>query len=174
MKPVTEEKIREECDHYLKNGADTHQEKHSLKIRTFGNFECFIDGVPAKFQYKKTKELLAYLVDRRGAMVGNGELISILWEGSKNKVPYLKNIKTDLVNVFEDAGFGDAVIKQRGLIGIRTDLIDCDFYDLILERKDMVGSYWGEYMSQYDWGEVTHAYLDNLYQIESKDRKKSG
>ena len=119
MKPFSEENIRKEYEHYMEslNMSGDHEKK--LRVRTFGNFEVFADGMPMKFRYQKTKEMLAYLIDRRGAMCSNGELISALWgDDASNRVSYLKNLKTDLMTALEDAGFHDVVVKQRGLIGI--------------------------------------------------------
>ncbi len=46
-----------------------------LQIRTFGNFEVLYDNTPLRFKYQKTKEMLAYLVDRNGSMCSTGELM---------------------------------------------------------------------------------------------------
>lgn len=140
-----------------------------LSFQTFGNFECFIDGQPIRFKYNKTKEMLAYLVDRKGAMCTNGELMSILWaEDSDKKKSYLKNLKADLTRVLAQAGLEDVLIKFRGSIGIATDKVSCDYYDLIDNKEAMLGNYWGEYMNQYSWSELTHAYLEDYYNLESK------
>ena len=37
-------------------------------IRTFGYFDVFVEGKPIAFRNKKSKELLALLVDRRGVV----------------------------------------------------------------------------------------------------------
>lgn len=63
LKPPTAENVRSELDE-LKcpplhvNGR--------IRAQTFGNFEIFVDDKPLHFSLSKTKELLAYLVDRRG------------------------------------------------------------------------------------------------------------
>ena len=153
LKPLTEEKVEDELSHYKKTTLKRGAAKHDLRIRCFGNFEIFIDGVPARFKYQKTKEMLAYLVDRRGSMVSNGEL----------RVSYLKNLKSDLTAVFEKAGYGSSLIKQRGLIGINPNGINCDYFDLLNDNENVLGLYWGEYMNQYSWSEITHAYLETLF-----------
>ena len=176
LKPFSEENIRKEYEHYMEslNMSGDHEKK--LRVRTFGNFEVFADGMPMKFRYQKTKEMLAYLIDRRGAMCSNGELISALWgDDASNRVSYLKNLKTDLMTALEDAGFHDVVVKQRGLIGIITEKVECDFYDLINNRRTVFGTYWGEYMNQYGWSEVTHAYLETVYNVQkSKQESQAG
>ena len=143
-----------------------------LSFQTFGNFECVIDGQPVKFKYSKTKEMLAYLVDRKGAMCTNGELMSILWsEDSEKKKSYLKNLKADLTKTMAGAGLEGVLVKFRGAIGIAPDKVNCDYYDLLNGKESMMGSYWGEYMSQYGWSELTHAYLENYYDMKRKESK---
>ena len=176
VKPFSEESIRKEYEHYMEALNITAPGEKKLVVRTFGNFEVFADGMPMSFRYQKTKEMLAYLIDRRGAMCSNGELISALWgDDASNRVSYLKNLKTDLLTALEDAGFQDVVVKQRGLIGIITDKVECDFYDLINNRRTVFGTYWGEYMNQYGWSEVTHAYLETVYNVQkSKQENLAG
>ena len=45
-----------------------------LRVQCFGNFEVFFGGLPLKFARSKTKELFAYLVNRRGAVCTVREL----------------------------------------------------------------------------------------------------
>ena len=48
--------------------------------KTFGNFELFVNGKPVFFAREKSKEMLAYLIDRRGAVVNKKEIMGILFE----------------------------------------------------------------------------------------------
>ena len=130
-------------------------------MRTFGNFEVFCDGKPITFTYGKTKEMLAYIIDRNGAMCPNREIIGILWEDSaeNDHVSYFKNCRSDLLTTLDKIGCGDVIIRQRGGLGVVKDMISCDYYDVLDGRS---GLYRGEYMSQYDWAEVTHASLEKI------------
>lgn len=76
MKPVSVEKNRAELDNLFR--ASPAETLKRLRVQCFGNFEVFLDGEPMRFQYRKTKELLAYLVNRRGAMCSNGEIMAAL------------------------------------------------------------------------------------------------
>ncbi|MBP3319128.1 MAG: hypothetical protein J6K94_03895, partial [Ruminiclostridium sp.] len=51
-----------------------------LRVQTFGNFELFVDGQPVVFKYSRTKEIVALLINNRGAQTTNGEIIASLWE----------------------------------------------------------------------------------------------
>ena len=61
-------------------GEESRRPGHSVVIRTFGYFDVFVDGVPIAFRNKKSKELFALLVDRRGGFVTSEEAIGFLWE----------------------------------------------------------------------------------------------
>lgn len=162
MKPVSPERIRTELDH-LRLDAENNAEPGDeglvprLRIQCLGNFEAFIDGVPVTFGRTKTKELFAYLVDRRGAMCSNGELMAALWEDD-NHEPYLRQLKKDLVDSLEVAGCSDVLERRRGGIAIVADKVSCDYYDL-LDGKDSRGAFRGEYMEQYSWAETTKGSL---------------
>lgn len=161
LKPVTEEKIRREIED-LRHPV-IYRQKKRVRIMAFGNFEVFIDEKPVKFQYTKTKELLAYLVDRHGAMCTNGELIGILWEDDENprsRISYLKNLRTDLISTLQRGGCDDILMRKRGAIGIVPDKVQCDYYEWLEGNIQGINSYRGEYMEQYTWSELTHGELE--------------
>lgn len=156
MKPATREKIEHEIEN-LRHPVPSNT-KQRLWIRCFGNFEVFVDGEPIVFQHNKTKEMLAYLIDRGGAFCTNGEIIATLWENDANdsgKNAYLRKLRADLLAVFRSCGMEDALCHQRGLMAIVPSKLDCDYY--LWERGDIkaINAYRGEYMSQYSWSEMT-------------------
>ena len=92
MKPVKTEDIQKEIDHikqiYIKSEP---RSVNKLKVHCFGNFEVFANGEAVHFKRKRSKELLAYLVDRRGARVSAREICIALWEDDgalQNNVMY--------------------------------------------------------------------------------------
>lgn len=150
VRPVTEEKINWEFHWNQEYGVEQRsKEKPDFYIRTFGTFECFVEGRPVAFRYQKTKELLAYLIDRRGAMCTNQELVSVLWgdQDLRKKASYLKNLKTDLAQVFSRVDRSEALIRQRGMIGVVPDKIPCDYFELEKNGGSFFDVYRGEYMS---------------------------
>ena len=155
MKPVTGEKVKRALE-TLRYG-NILDEGH-IKAVTFGNFEVYCHGEPIKFRYKKTKELLAYLVDRRGSMCTNNEIIAVIWEDDDfgtDRQDYLKKLKQDLTNTMTELGCEDVIVRQRGQIAINPKRIECDLFKYLEGDSTMVNSYQGEYMSQYSWAEYS-------------------
>ena len=158
LKPITPEKVRRELDELRRPVP----EKKRLRIQAFGNFEVYLDDVPLEFRYSRTRELLAYLVDRCGALCTKGELMAVLFEDDNSHDAYFKNLRKDLLTTLEKAGCQDAVVQQRGSLGIHVQAIDCDYYDWREGRRK--NSYHGEYMRQYSWAETTNSLLNRMCQ----------
>lgn len=162
LKPVTAQKIQSELAN-LRYPVEE-EKKNRLRIVTFGNFEAFVDNKPLKFQYNRTKELLAYLIDRNGALCSNQEIMEVLWEDNADfgkHSSYMKNLRADLFATLIRAGCEDVFERQRGMTAILPDKVDCDYFDLLRGKPEAVNSYRGEYMMQYSWSEYTHGMLEN-------------
>jgi two-component SAPR family response regulator len=113
---------------------------------------------PVKFKRSRSKELLAYLIDRRGAMCTLGELVGILFEDRegdkalKNQVRvFVYSLKDDLKRI----GAEKVLVKGWNAYGIDTSLIDCDYFNFLEGDNAAVNSFMGEYMIQYSWAEMT-------------------
>lgn len=157
LKPVSKDSIVSALQNLRYKPVSTPSGK--LFFRCFGNFEAFCNGKPLEFQHEKTRELLAYLVDRHGAVCSNNEIVSALWDDD-NHSSYLKVLRKDLTDTLSEVGFGEVIVKQWGAMGIAvSDDVHCDYYDWIDGKSDAVLSYSGEYMSQYSWAEMTNAGL---------------
>lgn len=160
MKPVMASDIVEVLQ-YLKN-PDRITDGKRVVVQAFGNFSVYVDGEPVKFKYSKSRELFAYLVDRRGASIVTGELLSVLWEAEPNSPTvrsYLRNVVGDMQKTFSSAGIEGLFYKTRGGIALNTALIDCDYYAYLKGDAKAVNAYRGEYMTNYSWAEFTLAGL---------------
>ncbi|MEG0805889.1 MAG: response regulator [Lachnospiraceae bacterium] len=161
MKPATKEKIEYELEH-LRHPVSM-QTKQKVWIQCFGNFEIFADGEPIKFAYSKTKELLAFLIDRKGTFCSNGEIIAALWEddsNSKKKNSYLRDLRADLLTTLTAFGAEECIRRQRGVMAVSLDKIACDYYNWMQGDIEAINAYRGEYMSQYSWSEFTHGGIE--------------
>ncbi|MCR5301926.1 MAG: response regulator [Lachnospiraceae bacterium] len=159
------------------NASDVKNELSSLRnaepkkrfkrvyAQTFGNFELFVDDKPVEFKYSRTKEIVALLINNKGAQTTNGEIVAALWEDEGDtikKQSYLSNLRQDLQNTFKKLKIDDIIIKRRGSMAIARDRIDCDLYDWLENRHSSRFEYTGDYMNQYSWAEYYHAELDEL------------
>lgn len=155
-KPVTAEKVRKELSELRRPVAPGKR----VRMQTFGNFEVYLDGKPLEFKYNRTKELLAYLVDRQGALCTMREIQAVLFEDEMGHESYIKSLRRDLQVTLDEAGCGGVLIKQWGKLGVQPQAFDCDYYDWRSDRREGL-SYQGEYMTQYSWAEATNALLAN-------------
>ena len=107
----------------------------------------------------KTKEMLAYLTDRRGALVDTRELQAVLWENTSGHDSYYKQLRKDLFDTLRQKNCLEMIINKRGSIGIFTEYVSCDYYDYLRGDKAAAIRFNGEYMRQYSWAESTLASL---------------
>lgn len=97
LKPISAVDIIENLNHMVRGWRESVTPlAKDVRIQTFGHFEVFVDGQPVRFEREKAKELLAYLVDRRGASVTTEQIASVLWE-ERNYDRSLKNQVTAIV-----------------------------------------------------------------------------
>ena len=160
MKPITPEKVRRELDDL--RHPTVWSSGGRVVVQCFGDFEVFVDGAPVTFERVKTKELFAYLVDRRGATCSMGDIEAVFWgdrAGTTSQRSYIRTLVADMRATFDSLGLGDVVVKHRGVVGIRQDAIDCDYYAFLAGDPIAIASFQGEYMRQYSWAEATLARL---------------
>ena len=124
-----------------------------------------MDEAPIKFERAKAKELLAYLVDRKGSGSTTAEISAILWEDKE----YNRNLKNQTQKIIscmmknlKEASIEDIIIKRRNYLAVDINKFDCDYYNFLQEDTFAVNSYMGEYMSNYSWAEFTTANLHFL------------
>jgi len=159
LKPVTPEKVRRELEALRHPVAAA---KSRVRLRCFGNFEVFVYGKPLNFKYEKTREILAYLTDRAGAMCTTREIMTALF-GDGDHSSYMRNLRKNLLDTLKEVGCEDILNNEWGKMGIVTDKVECDYYQWKQGKAEGINAYHGEYMTQYSWAETTNA---NLYQTK--------
>lgn len=161
VKPVDEQGVQRALNQLRVPVAPSHTE--GLYVQCFGNFEVFNDGVPLAFERSHTKELFAYLVDRRGALVTNGELMAVLWEDlpdTASRRSQLRTLVSDLRRALDLAGMSSALVKRRGGVALNLPVECVDYYSFVERKPWALNLYRGQYMCQYSWAEQTTALLD--------------
>ncbi len=157
LKPATEEALKREID----NLRMPVQKRLTgvCRVQCFGNFEVFDKEDQAiNFKRSRSKEVLAYLVDRRGAMCTSGEICGILFEDREDGNALKKQLRVFMSSLRDDLkkhGADEILVKGWNAYGVDCSLFDCDYYDYLKGESYAVNSFLGEYMLQYPWADMT-------------------
>ena len=158
MKPVTKEDVVKEMKD-LRYPVNTTK---NIRIHTFGNFEVFVNEIPVFFGRTRSKEILAFLVDRRGASVSKKEIASTLWEDDdydRTRQKYIQTLTSEMMKSLYAIGIDDIIIKNYNSMAIDTTKVDCDYFKFWNNDKEALKAYSGEYMVNYSWAEYTNGVL---------------
>lgn len=159
LKPLTAEAVREELSYMP---ARYKADPGKLEVRCFGHFEVFWQGRPLMFQRRKTKELLAYLIDREGGACTTEEIGQVLWESDgdiKASKQLVRNSINDLRNTLKAIGLEEALQREHRQTAIRRDMVDCDYYRMLDGDVSALNAFNGQYMIDYSWAELTSGKL---------------
>lgn len=155
VKPVSEEELRAAIAH-------TRRPIRELHIQCFGYFEVFCGTAPVRFERRDSKEVLAYLIDKRGAEVSEEELRYLVFkegEDGEEKRNYIRNIIYDIRKTLGRYGVPKEIIANtRGSYSISKSLIHCDLFDF-LDGKAVRTARLRQYMEQYPWAESARRHL---------------
>ena len=155
MKPISAEDVQIEID----NIKGLRQKEKLLTVNCFGNFEVYAKGEKLMFKRMKTKELFAYLVDRKGAAMTAKQICAVLFpddmDDNKNAA-YLRQLVLDLKNTLKSVGAESVLRHETPCYRVDTSLIQCDYISYLETGKP---EFYGEYMMQYSWAEETLAML---------------
>ncbi len=156
LKPVDENQLREQFDNLLYPEKDMGKGK-KFYAQTFGNFEFFCDGMPVHFPRAKAKELLAYLIDKKGAACSRSEIIAYIFDDAGvGGDQYLSQAFSTLVKTLNAIGGSDIIIKSHNAYAIDPKKIDCDYYDYLNGDIKAINAYQGAYMTNYaSWSDLT-------------------
>ena len=158
LKPVTKEALEREIED-LRIPVEREETTGLLRVQCFGNFEVFDkNDQPVAFQRARSKELFAYMVDRRGALCSSNEFCGVLFEDREQDSALKKQIRTFMSKLRQDlakVGAEDVLVKGWNAYGIDCSKLDCDYYNTLNGDPRAVNSFQGEYMSQYYWAEMT-------------------
>ena len=155
MKPISAEDVQNEID----NIKGVRKKEKLLEVKCFGNFEIYVKGEVLSFKRSKTKELFAFLVDRRGAGMTAKQICAVLFpddtDDEKNTA-YLRQLIMDLKNTLKTVGAEAVLCHETPYYHVDTSLIKCDYISYLETGRP---EFYGEYMAQYSWAEETCAYL---------------
>lgn len=151
LKPISAAEVQAEIDHI--RGREEAQPL--LSVQCFGIFEVQAQGKALTFKRSKTKELLALLVDCKGAGITGREISARLWEDDCDEDKcrnYLRQLFMDLRHALEEVGAGAVLLQCGYSYSLDTRLIDCDYYSYLECGHP---AFRGAYMTQYSWADET-------------------
>ena len=155
MKPISASDVQGE----INNIKGVKQKEKVLTVNCFGNFEVYAKGEALMFKRLKTKELFAFLVDRKGAGMTAKQICAVLFpddtDDTKNGA-YLRQLVMDLKNTLKGVGAENVLCHDTPCYRVDTNLIKCDYISYCESGKP---EFHGEYMTQYSWAEETCAML---------------
>ena len=156
MKPISAEDVQGE----INNIKGVRQKEKLLTVNCFGNFEVYAKDEKVTFKRLKTKELFAFLVDRKGAGMTAKQICAVLFpddEDDNKNAAYLRQLVLDLKNTLKLVGAENVLRHETPCYRVDTSLIQCDYLSYLENGKP---EFRGEYMMQYSWAEETLAMLE--------------
>lgn len=160
MKPATKEKILMEMAN-LRHPVSW-ATKHRMRVKTFGEFEVFVDHELLHFSSSRAKELFALLIDRQGAGLTTRQISTVLWEEEPYSTYQKNRVQQTIVQLrttLQKVGCEEVLHKERNQTAIKPDKLVCDYYEFLKGNVQSINAFTGEYMAQYSWAEFTTAFL---------------
>ena len=108
--------------------ADSH-----IFIQTFCGFDVFIANQAVYFSSKKSKELLALLVSKRGCSVPLSEIAYTLYSDTPERTAKnnIRVIGYRLRQILREYGCEELLIHRPGVYSVNTGLFTCDYYEFM-------------------------------------------
>ncbi len=165
LKPVIKDDLKRELtfiygENYFENRK---LPAKNVQVQTFGGFEVRVNGEKLAFRRKKSAELLAYLVERRGYSVSTRQVCAVLFEDApydRKQKSYFHTVLAELKNTLHEAGAKDILVLERNSYAVDAAKIDCDYYRFLDGDVKTINTYQGEFLPQYSWAEFSAAELD--------------
>ena len=155
MKPISAADVQNE----INTIKGVRQSEKLLTVKCFGNFEVYAKNEKLTFKRLKTKELFAFLIDRKGAGMTAKQICATLFpddtDDNKNAA-YLRQLVLDLKNTLKAVGAESVFRHETPCYRIDVSRVECDYISYLETGKP---EFHGEYMMQYSWAEDTCAML---------------
>jgi len=180
MKPVDQKRLVETLNR-IRQEKNINLSQSRMQVRCFGKFKVITGSGEVKFRTSKAEELLAYLIDGRGAEISRDEIIDRLWpeyDGDRA----VAHFNTTLYNVrkaLQQNGIQVPIEHSRGCYHLDTASIDCDYHrflsltnvprvinDITITDYDEIAAlYTGDYLegNQFQWSERSRMMLKEKY-----------
>jgi len=162
-KPIKADAVKTSLKH-LRTPIET-AAPQQLRVQCFGNFDVFMNGKILYFPRQKSKEVLAYLVHKRGTSCTTKEICAVIYDGDvniKSMEKQIQSVISGMKKTLREANVDDIIVKNYNSISIDVSKVDCDFYRFIEKDPNLTQAFIGEYMTNYAWAEFRPEYLEGV------------
>ena len=162
-KPIKVNHIDETLD--FLNCLRSIQDDRKVEIKTFGSFAVLVNDRPIKFSRSKSKEILAYLIDKQGTTVSRKTLAAEVMNEDNYDERVINNLNTYIHWLKKDlkkVGILRILYNSNGVLAVVPSEFSCDLYQAMAGDKEILKQYRGEYLYEYSWAEYKTGYLDQL------------
>ena len=139
--------------------------KKKVEIHTMPDFYMTVDGKPFPMGHTKQEELLAFMVDRGETGVSGGDVIANLWPERVSTDSVYWVTMSRLKSLLEEARIGFILGTEGKKKYIRTDMVECDLYQMLAGDPKVILQYTGRYLERYSWAEERKAQLNEIKQL---------
>ena len=171
MKPISRDRLEKEIEYVAETRKIERPYGSHIIAKTFGEFDIFVDGKLVTFKRAKSKELLAYLIDRQGGSVTRSAAFSVLWEErdyDRTMQKQLDVIIRSLKETLQEYGISEILTVERGSLMANKELIDCDMYRFMRGDTEAINSFRGEYMNSYSWASITEGLVTSMMNLSGE------
>ena len=143
--------------------------KRDIRIKTFEGFDVFINNKPINFRNKKSKEMLAYAVNKKGSFITMEEAISVLWPDKDTdlaRISYRDSV-WKLRRTLNENRLDNLVFFDRGRYRLNKEGVECDLFDALNGTGKIVSIV--SYMPGYDWSVEYEAVIMDILEERMKN-----
>lgn len=150
MKPMNSDDLHKELEIIYKN---KNKQAKKVFIKTFGNFEVLVSNNAVHFSSAKAKELLAYMVTMRGTSVSSNECLDNIWDAYNNFYTndFFRKAVFELNHILKAENIDYIFENSRNAKRVIPDTFDCDFYNFLDNDINTIKTYYGKFLSNYEW-----------------------
>lgn len=155
LKPLREQDVKEEMQN-LRYIIEA-KEDVLLQAICFGNFEVkTLSGEVVRFERKKSKELFAYLIHKKGTECTLKEAAAILFEDEMydDKLQnYMQKIISSMMKTLRTYGMEEVIQKEFNSMKVDISKIECDYYHFLEVGAELDFMQEQSYLESYTWAE---------------------
>lgn len=159
-----------EAEKIIKNYTTNKRKNKIIAFKTMPYLKLYINGKEEELKGRKTKELLAILIDNNGTPVNKRKLTEILWPEYEDNFSVLRNTISKINRFFEQHGIPELIKRQGDSRYINKKDYTSDISD-IFDKLEGIEKYEGKYLEEFKWNKDTKKILDNLKQNLKNSQK---